>query len=54
MLCIRRGNLILQPEMLGSIMILGIAAFITTAVESFVTIIFNFVLKKYGAVALSV
>lgn len=31
----------------------GIAAFITTSVESLVTIVLNFVLKKYGAAALA-
>lgn len=53
MLRIRRENLIPQPNLLGGIVALGIAAFITTSVESLVTIVLNFVLKKYGAAALT-
>lgn len=53
MLRIRRENLIPQPKLLCGIVALGIAAFITTSVESLVTIVLNFVLKKYGAAALA-
>ncbi len=50
---IRKENLIPDMRMLVDIMVLGIASFIMTAVESLVTIILNYVLKKYGAEALS-
>lgn len=50
---IRQKYLIPDLKLLGEITLLGLATFITTAVESIVTIVLNLVLKKYGADALT-
>ena len=50
---IRKKDLKPELRLLGTIMALGTATFISTAIESVVTIVLNFVLKKYGAAALT-
>lgn len=50
---IRREYLMPDIGMLKNIMTLGIANFITTGAESFINIILNYSLKRYGAEALT-
>ena len=49
---IKKKNLLPNPRLLGGILALGTATFISTAFESVVTIALNYALKKYGALSL--